>query len=79
VQLFGSNLANGEQSPEVTFNGEPVALAEWDSDRMSVDLPHGATSGALDVVFPGGEALSFEVTAQDGAPSDAWAPEGEEA
>jgi len=89
IAVMGTNLAEGAQWPEVKLNAQPLALAEAESDRLLVELPHDHQGGTLEISLPGGETLAYEL-ALDDAPGlassthaeastllDDWAPLGD--
>jgi hypothetical protein len=73
IHLMGTNLATEHGLPEVHLDGQPVALAEADSDRIVVPVPTDLRSGVLDVTLPGGERHTYELRreATNGAPGRA--------
>lgn len=58
VQIKGKNLLGGS----VKLGNRTLAIAEADDDELIVDLPHDATSGALEVTLPDGEVMEWSLT-----------------
>jgi hypothetical protein len=90
IAVMGTNMAEGAQWPEVTLNAQPLALAEAESDRLLVQLPHDHQGGTLEISLPGGETLAYELALDDAAAGptafaqaealathDDWAPLGD--
>jgi hypothetical protein len=59
LHLLGTHLVTEEGLPEVRLDGQPVALAEADADRIVVPVPLHLTEANLDVTLPGGEQHRF--------------------
>ncbi len=68
VRLQGHNLLD-DGSPQVRLNGQPLAIAEADDSGLTVQLPHGARQGELQVALPTGETLSYQLDLVDGEPN----------
>ncbi|MBK7616749.1 MAG: hypothetical protein IPJ08_20725 [Burkholderiales bacterium] len=89
IAVMGTNLAEGEQWPQVKLNSQPLALAEAEADRLLVELPHDHQGGTLEISLAGGETLAYVLALDDGAdvasatqaeaPAafDDWAPLGD--
>ncbi|MEA2588132.1 MAG: hypothetical protein QOH66_1059 [Actinomycetota bacterium] len=70
IHLVGTSLATEDGWPEVTLDGQPVALAEADWDRIVVPIPSDVESGVLEVALPGGAVNRYHVVreATNGTP-----------
>ena len=73
LQISGRNLVGESGPPEVRLRGLPLSVAEADDDRLVVDVPEDAQSGALEVEMPDGSVMTYELALD--APEDEWAPE----
>src|SRR5205085_12225348 len=71
LQISGRNLI-GDRLPVVKLKGQPLSVTEADDDRLVVDIPEEAESGALELEMPDGSVMSYDL-ALDAA--DEWAPE----
>lgn len=74
LTLEGAQLLGDENLPEVTLNGEALAIADADHDRLVVRLPAGFAEGELSLSFGGGERLSFALVHKTAPDADPWAP-----
>jgi hypothetical protein len=63
--IEGSNLLALGAEPEVRWQGRPLAVRELDDDRLVVENETGFESGALEVILPGGESVTYEVQVAD--------------
>jgi len=61
LEVIGSSLAGDDLAPNVRLDGEPVAIAEHDWDRIVVPVPLAMTSGLLEVELPDGEVTAYEL------------------
>ena len=67
VKIKGSNF--GTSPGTVTFNGTAASPTSWDSAKIQVKVPEGATTGPVVVTTAGGQqsnGVAFDVT--DGVP-----------
>jgi hypothetical protein len=77
MTLFGKNLMDEEAPPRITLNDEPLAVREYENDRIVVELPQSVRTGTLAVALGDGEPVRYEL-AIDGADvlaHDDWSPE----
>jgi hypothetical protein len=74
LQISGRNLVGEVGPPVVKLRGMPLSVVEADDDRLVVDMPETAESGALELEMPDGSVMSYEL-ALDAADDDEWAPE----
>lgn len=72
LQISGRNLIGEVGPPVVKLRGTPLSVAEADDDRLLIDIPAEAQSGALEVEMPDGSVMSYDL-ALDG--EDVWDPE----
>jgi hypothetical protein len=63
--IEGSNLLALGAEPEVRWQGRPLPVRELDDDRLVVENEEGFDSGALEVILPGGETVTYEVQVAD--------------
>jgi hypothetical protein len=73
LQINGKNLA-GDGPPVVRLNRAALSVAEADDDRIVVDVPEEAQSGALELEMPDGSVMTYELALGPDA-NDEWAPE----
>jgi hypothetical protein len=59
--IDGSNLMALGSEPEVRWNGRRLPVTDLDDDRLVVRNDDGFESGALQVVLPGGETVTYEI------------------
>jgi hypothetical protein len=81
LNLFGANLI-GENGPSaVRLNGQELAIAEADSDKLVVEIPSDAASGQLEVHLPDGNALTYQLSVEgvggSGNGHEEWSPDGD--
>lgn len=70
LELFGGNLLSDDGTPEVRLNNRPLNVSDVDEDRLVIDMPDQHEGGALDVILPGGEQMSFDLSYEDESLSD---------
>ena len=73
LQISGRNLVGEVGPPVVKLRGLPLSIAEADDDRLVIDIPEEAESGALELEMPDGSVMTYELAL--GASDDEWAPE----
>jgi len=73
VQISGKNLIGEVGPPVVKLRGQPLSVAEADDERLLVDIPEEAESGALELEMPDGSVMSYDLALD--TPDDEWAPE----
>jgi hypothetical protein len=88
LNLIGANLMSADGDVQVRLNDQPLRIAEADDDRLVVELPAGAQSGALEVSLPDGDVLTFPLSVGDDVEAfegtaafqngDPWSPEDED-
>jgi hypothetical protein len=82
LRLTGENLFGEAGPPEVRFDGRPLNVREADDRQVVLDLPEGASGGALEVALPGGEVVTYQLSFEAEGPGhgaaaeDPWAPGG---
>jgi len=72
VTISGIGFSTTPSQNTVTFNGTAATVASATANQLVVNVPVGATSGAISVTAPGGSATSsssFVVTSTAGAPT----------
>lgn len=62
LNLFGNNLVGGKGTPEIRLNNKPLNVADADEDYLTVEMPEAAESGALEIIMPDGEQMSYELS-----------------
>jgi hypothetical protein len=83
IEITGKGLLNLDDAPVASLNGQALAVAELDHDRMVVDLPPEAQSGTLAITMPQGEVVTFamDIDSDESLQPpllhsvDEWAPE----
>ncbi|MFO1310633.1 MAG: hypothetical protein U1F41_01070 [Burkholderiales bacterium] len=77
MTLLGRNFMSDEP-PQVSLDGEPLAIREHDTDRIVVDLPPHARGGTLAVSLGDGEPVHYElaIDSDDTSARDDWLAEG---
>ena len=68
VKIKGSNFGT---SGTVTFNGTAASPTSWESDKIQVKVPEGATTGPVVVTTAGGKSsagVTFTVTSAPSGP-----------
>ena len=68
VKIKGSNFGT---SGTVTFNGTAASPTSWESDKIQVKVPEGATTGPVVVTTAGGQSsagVTFTVTSAPSGP-----------
>jgi len=63
LNLMGSNFGSGV--PEVRLNNQPLNIADADDDYLTVEMPDEARSGALEIILPDGEQMTYELSYED--------------
>lgn len=76
LHLTGSNLVGEDGPPEVRLNNRQLNVSEADEDRLVVEMPDDAESGALEVLLPGGQQLTYSLSLEPEA-GDAYGPADE--
>ncbi|HSP67002.1 MAG TPA: hypothetical protein VLN48_04705 [Bryobacteraceae bacterium] len=61
LQLRGSGLLGPSGPPSIRLNKELLSLAHADDDRVVVNLPENAASGALEVTLGDGDVAHYHV------------------
>jgi hypothetical protein len=70
LELFGGNLLSDDGAPEIRLNNRPLNVSDVDEDRLVIDMPDQPESGALDIILPGGEQMSFDLSYEDESLND---------
>ncbi len=78
LNLHGIGLI-GEGGPAtVRLNRQPLSVLQADDERLIVNLPEAPRSGALEIVLPDGDQLSYHLEIQEahngGPKGDSWEP-----
>jgi len=68
LNLTGSNLVGERGFPEVRLNNKPLSIADADNDFLVIEMPEEAESGALEIILPDGERMSYELSYEDDEP-----------
>jgi len=74
LDLKGRNLVGENGPPIVRLGNRMLSVSDADDNRVVIDLPHDAESGALAIELPDGETVTYALDVQDAA--DEWAPWG---
>jgi hypothetical protein len=64
LHLMGSNLVGEDGLPEVKLNNRPLSISEIDEDRLVVEMPDDAESGALEVLLPDGQQMTYSLSVE---------------
>ncbi|HEY2499109.1 MAG TPA: IPT/TIG domain-containing protein [Candidatus Angelobacter sp.] len=79
VTISGANFSSDSTQDAVSFNGTTATIAFASSTQLVVNVPTGATTGAITVTAPAGSVTSaspFTVTSSSGAPRiDSFTPQ----
>jgi hypothetical protein len=62
LELFGGNLLSDDGAPEIRLNNRLLNVSDVDEDRLVIDMPDEPEDGALDIILPGGEQMSFDLS-----------------
>jgi len=65
LELFGGNLLSDDGGPEIRLNNRLLNVSDLDEDRLVIDMPDEPEDGALDIILPGGEQMSFDLSYED--------------
>ena len=65
LELFGGNLLSDDGAPEIRLNNRLLNVSDADEDRLVIDMPDEPENGALDIILPGGEQMSFDLSYED--------------
>jgi len=66
------------------LNDRLLNVSDADEDRLVVDMPDQPENGALDIILPNGEQMSYELSYEDEDPNedeyrysaqDSWEPD----
>ena len=71
LSVFGQNLIGEGGAPEVRLGGRALDIAEADDERLVVEMPDGAEGGALEVLLPDGQQLTYNLSFEGDAPGGA--------
>jgi hypothetical protein len=66
LSLLGSNFSGA--APEVRLNNRPLNIADLEDDYLTVEMPDEAESGALEIILPDGEQMTYELSYEDEDP-----------
>jgi len=61
VSVFGSNLAQGNTSPSVTFNGVPALVLFASPNQVNLQIPAGLSPGPAPLVLSNALGTSYAV------------------
>lgn len=64
LNFVGSNLVGGG-TPEVRLNNQPLSIMDADDDYLTIEMPDQAESGALEIMMPSGEQVTYQLSYED--------------